>query len=57
VEPPPVERLAEAELRVIESASDEELALALDLDTLADLDVIEPLDVLEQMDALDGGGR
>jgi len=45
-----------AELEAIQAASDEELALALDLDTLADLDVIERLDVLEQLAALDGAG-
>jgi len=44
------------ELEAIRAASDEELALALDLDTLADLDVIERLDVLEQLAALDGAG-
>jgi hypothetical protein len=44
------------ELGAIRAASDEELALALDLDTLADLDVIERLDVLEQLAALDGAG-
>jgi anti-sigma factor RsiW len=55
-EPPVEEALPGPELEAIQAASDEELAFALDLDTLADLDVIERLDVLEQLAALDGSG-
>jgi anti-sigma factor RsiW len=55
-EPPVEEALPGPELEAIQAASDEELALALDLDTLADLHVIERLDVLEQLAALDGSG-
>ena len=53
---PPEELVSGPELEAIQSASDEDLALALALDTLADLDVIERLDVLEQLAALDGAG-
>lgn len=54
---PPAQEVAPGpELEAIQAASDEELAVALDLDTLADLDVIERLDVLEQLAALDGAG-
>ena len=55
-EPLPEELASGPELEAIQSASDEDLALALALDTLADLDVIERLDVLEQLAALDGAG-
>ena len=55
-EPLPEELAPGPELEAIQAASDDELALALDLDTLADLDVIERLDVLEQLAALDGAG-
>jgi anti-sigma factor RsiW len=55
-EPVPEELVSGPELEAIQAASDEELALALDLDTLADLDVIERLHVLEQLAALDGAG-
>jgi anti-sigma factor RsiW len=54
--PLPDELVSGPELEAIEEASDDDLALALDLDTLADLDVIERLDVLEQLAALDGAG-
>jgi hypothetical protein len=55
-EPLPEELVSGPELEAIQAASDEDLALALDLDTLTDLDVIERLDVLEQLAALDGAG-
>jgi anti-sigma factor RsiW len=54
--PLPDELVSGPELEAIQAASDDELAVALDLDTLADLDVIERLDVLEQLAALDGAG-
>ena len=56
LQPPAQEVAPGPELEAIQAASDEELAVALDLDTLADLDVIERLDVLEQLAALDGAG-
>ncbi len=55
-EPLPEELVSGPELEAIRAASDEELALALALDTLTDFDVIERLDVLEQLAALDGAG-
>jgi anti-sigma factor RsiW len=55
-EPLPDELVSGPELEAIQAASDEELALALDLDTLADFAVIERLHVLEQLAALDGAG-
>jgi anti-sigma factor RsiW len=57
-EPPaqPGTEVPEADLEAIAAASDDELALALDLDTLADFEVIERLELLEALSALDGAG-
>ena len=38
-------------------ASDEEILLALELDTLEELDLIENLDLLERLDELQGAER
>ncbi len=55
--PPRAEQLEPGgEPAAIEAASDEDIAVALDLETLADLEVIERLDVLEDLAALDGAG-
>jgi hypothetical protein len=55
--PTTIERPAAAEPEEIATASDEELAVALELDTLDDLELIEQLELLERLAALEQGDR
>ena len=56
---PPAPRIARAEVptpEVPDDWSEEEVAVALQLDTISDFEVIANLDVLEELLALEGAG-